>query len=824
MKGKKQKKHLTDAWMLVVIFILAVLVFNRGTNKENRNMTADMGSAMRPWVTFSYNGYALNPLPVYAKKMDITSVRDTITPVTAGRIEMNLKAYENVIDSLTYSVYTLNGEEKLFENTLKSPKESVLLTFEGEQLLEKERVLQIVLNHEDEKKSYLYTRITDAEGKNVLECLDYTRSFHENALNKVADVGVGAALEPNEASDNTTFAHVNIHSDYDHVTWGELMPQVEGGERWNVKEINSTCTSIQLEYRVRCKGEENETDLYTVKEFFRVRHVSEGGIDYLLDYDRTMEQIFDASHQMINEEGIILGITDSSVQYMTSKDSRVTAFVQADELWSYNRESNEISLVFSFADAENTDTRNLFSQHKIRLLAMEDEGNVVFAVYGYVNRGSHEGETGVLVYYYNTEQNSVEEKAFLSSNRSYGRIVKELGELVYYSTTQDMLYVMADGTLYEIDIDKGQETELITGLLDDQYVVSSDGHIVAYQEEAGEIDGRSIKIKNFKLGKERSVECKEGERIKPLGFIKNDFVYGVSKTSDVGKTVSGQEVVPMYKVEIENSKGEAVKTYEQANIYILGAQFEGSMVTLNRAQRDGATYTGVAEDYITSNEESDENCVYPEVYVTELKERQVRLAYDDYEKTAGAQPKLLEPKQIMRQGGNMVCFDSEALKEKCYVYAYGELQGIYDSAGEAVREADANNGVAVSAGQEYIWERGNRDLEYTIPSDSSVLAAVHTKLRNGVSPMEIMNEISDGNSLDLTGCTIEELLYIINKGSPVIAMTDAVSAVVLVGYAEGYVVYEAAGGGERGNASYEQMIEMTNGSGNTFVAALAGTM
>ena len=68
MKGKKQKKHLTDAWMLVVIFILAVLVFNRGTNKENRNMTADMGSAMRPWVTFSYNGYALNPLPVYAKK------------------------------------------------------------------------------------------------------------------------------------------------------------------------------------------------------------------------------------------------------------------------------------------------------------------------------------------------------------------------------------------------------------------------------------------------------------------------------------------------------------------------------------------------------------------------------------------------------------------------------------------------------------------------------------------------------------------------------------------------------------------------------------
>lgn len=821
MKRKKRKKYLTDAGLLIIIFIIAMFIFNRSTNKENRNMTADMGSASRPQVTFSYNGYALNSLPVYAAEMDITAVRDTVTPVTAGQLEMNLKANENVIDSLTYSVFTLDGGEKLFENTLKEPKEAVLLTFDGEELLIKERVLKIVLHLEEEQEMYLYTRITDSAEKNVLECLDYTRSFHENALNKVPDVGVGAALEPNEEGDNTTFSHVTIHSDYDHVSWGELEPQVEGGESWNIKEINSTSTSIQLQYRVRCKGEENETDVYNVKEFFRVRHISEGGDNYLLDYDRSMEQIFDASHQMLNEEGIILGITDSNVQYMASKDSKVVAFVQANELWSYKKESNEISLVFSFADAENTDTRNLFSQHKVKLLGMDKEGNAVFAVYGYMNRGSHEGQTGVLVYYYDTEQNSVEEKVFLSSNRSYGRIIKELGELVYYSTSQDVLYVMADGTLYEIDVDKGQETELVTGLSDSQYVVSGDGHFAAYQGQAGDSDGQNVIVKNLETGKERSMECKEGERITPLGFIKNDFVYGLSRTADIGKTVSGQEVVPMYRVEIENSKGETVKTYGQANMYILGAVFENNMVTLSRASREGSTYTAVGEDYITSNEETAESSVYAQIYATELKETQVCLVYnDDDNEMAAAQPKLLEPKQIIRQGGNTVSFDSEGVKDKCYVYAYGELQGIYDSAGEAVRNADAWSGVAVSAEQLCIWERGNRDLEYVIPGDSAELAAVHAKLRSGGFPMQIMDELSDGRGLDLTGCSIEELLYIINQGSPVIAMTDAVSAVVLVGYAEGYVVYEAAGGGERGNASYEQMTEMTRGSGNTFVGKL----
>lgn len=65
---------------------------------------------------------------------------------------------------------------------------------------------------------------------------------------------------------------MTIHSDYDHVSYGGLEPQVEGDERWSVKEMNDTTSSVQIEFQVSCKGEENETDLYKVKEFFRIRH------------------------------------------------------------------------------------------------------------------------------------------------------------------------------------------------------------------------------------------------------------------------------------------------------------------------------------------------------------------------------------------------------------------------------------------------------------------------------------------------------------------------------------------------------------------------
>lgn len=816
-KGKrrrKQRRNLRNIGILAAVFLLAVVIFSYTTNKENNNIAADLGAAARPQVSFSYNGYGLNALPVYAKEMDITAVRDTITPVTNGRLEMGLKKYNNDITGLVYEVYTLDGADKLFEDKVENPGESVSLDFSGEELLREERVLKLILKSDGEKQFYMYTRIVDAEGMNALECLDYVRDFHENAMAKAEDAGVGLVLEPNEESDNTTFQHVTIHSDYDHVSWGELEPQVEGGERYHITEMNSMYMSIVIEYRVRCKGEENETDVYNVKEFFRVRYVSEEKKHYLLDYDRTMEQIFDAAHTVLDDQGVILGIAESTVPYMANQKGTIVSFVQADELWNYNKDNNEVSLIFSFADAENTDVRNLFSRHEIRLLKMENNGNLVFAVYGYMNRGEHEGEVGVAVYYYELENNSVEEKIFISSNKSYERVAEELGELVYYSVEQDMLYVLVDGTFYEINVDKETISELVSELSDNQYIASPDGHLAAYPKDKE--TNTSITVKNFSDGKERTVECAEGERLIPLGFIKEDFVYGVSRTADSGQTVAGQEVFPMYKVEIEDEKGEPVKSYEQSGIYILGAEFEDDLITLSCAEKKGSAYNSVADDYITNNEEKGENMVYAETYVTQLKETQMRLVFEKEMKNR--EPKLLKPKQTLREDHRTVDFTSKDTKNKCYVYGYGKLQGSYDNAGEAIQNADAYNGVVVSEWQTYIWQRGNRDLEYNIPGKNDEIEKIRTQLNSGKSPVSIMEEISDGKMIDLTGCTPEQLLYIVNQDIPVIAMLDTKTAVIITGYGDGSVTYKEAKTGAVRVVSYKGMAEMTEDSGNTYVA------
>jgi hypothetical protein len=66
---------------------------------------------------------------------------------------------------------------------------------------------------------------------------------------------------------------------------------------------------------------------------------------------------------------------------------------------------------------------------EIQLLEADGNGNVTFAVYGYMNRGEHEGQVGVAVYYYNVEQSSVEEKVFIPTDTSWGKCDSRTGEI-----------------------------------------------------------------------------------------------------------------------------------------------------------------------------------------------------------------------------------------------------------------------------------------------------------------------------------------------------------------------------------------------------------
>ena len=714
----KWKKRLAHAGILAAVFVAAVLVFAYVTNRGNDSMTADMGAASYPQIAVSYQGYSLNTMSGYARKMDVPSVRDTISPIENGKINLDLRAYENQISGLTWTVYSPDGEEELLNGKVKNPAEQVSLEIEPADLKGREGVLEIVLATDIRDAIYYYTRVTDAAGKNILENLDYIRAFHEGALAKDSSAGVEAALETDEEGDNSTYQHVTIHSDYAHVSWGNLEPQVEKGERWMIKEINSVSISVEIQFLVRCKGEENDTDLYQAKEYFRVRHVADQGATYLLDYDRTMEQIFDPTRQVLNENGILLGVTDADVSYMVNGDGEVVSFVTAGELWNYNKTTDEASLLFSFMNTENTDERNLVRQHKIRILSVDEEGNTMFAVYGYMNRGEHEGEVGAAVYSYDISQNSVEEKVFVSIDKGYAQAVKELDKIMYYSASRDVLYTMMDGMLYEYTLEKNLSRTVVEGLTEGQYAVSADGRLVGYQADGDVNTATTLKIMNLENGKEWEISCGENECIRPLGFIGGDAVYGVTRTGDTGQTVSGEAVVPMYKVEIQGSNGKVKESYQPEGMYVLDVQIQGNMITLDRAAKNGDTYTAAQPDYITNNTEQKESNISLESYSTELKGTQMRLTYEDG--ISDKEPKVLKPKQVLFEAGGdevaghegVIAFQNDVGTDTrfCTVLIHNGPEGLFPGHTDEFFALQLLKGHGVPLGQSMVFRHCQKDI------------------------------------------------------------------------------------------------------------------
>lgn len=479
----------------------------------------------------------------------------------------------------------------------------------------------------------------------------------------------------------------------------------------------------------------------------------------------------------------------------------------------YNKSSNELLNIFGFADADTTDERNLNDQHAVRIISMDNSGNLAFAVYGYMNRGEHEGEVGVGIYYFDVERNLIQEKAFIPSKKSYAIAADELGKMVYYNHAEEQLYVLADGTLYQVDLKKNKQTTLAENLKEGQYAVSDDGHLMAYQSEGDKSGGTVIQVMNLSSLETNTVEAASGEKISPLGFVNGDFIYGKMKSEDAGKKASGESITPMYELEIRNSKNKKVASYSfvDKGIYISDILIDDNMVTLNRVEKSGDIYNVTSQEFITNNEERKDTTIKTEVYTTALMEKQMRITFAE---GAGEKSvKVIRPNQLASKNELEMVLADRSESVKYYVYGVGELAGIYDKASYAIQKAQQISGVVISSDQKYVWEKGNRDLAYSIEDVALSKEGEETSLE----ACERYMKTYDAQKVDLTGCTLDQVLYVINRGCPVIALTSADHAILLTGYTKNDITYIDPENGESQTVSISEMEGMVSRSGNTFI-------
>ena len=808
----RMKKTIIRIAVCVVVFLASALIIGSIMNQGHINMTMERAPATLPMITMESGGVACNELHGNTVEMDVAYQKDCITLLGEGRqANFTVNTFGREITGISTEVRSIDGN-RLIENSevtgwkANGKSFSVSLTLKDLIDTNTQYSLTLILELEGEQKVYYYTTILWNDDVHISEILEFATDFHGKLYDKEVAKELTKYLEPNsKLTDNGTFHKVNIHSSFQQITWGSLEPVQEDAASIRLTQISGNVASLLMDFVVST-GEGKNKIYYNVEEYYRVRYTSERM--YLLDYERTMTQIPDTTRMNANDK-ILLGITDENVDMMESADGNTVVFSDMGQLLSYNAATNGLTVIFSFYDKDNADRRTLYDNHGIKILDVDEGGNVKFAVYGYMNRGRHEGETGIQIISYDNSLNTIEEEVYIPYSKSYAVLKDEMEQLLYRNRQQHVYFFLENG-VYDVDLENRSAEQLVSIRQDDSLQVSENHEIIVWQEGDDINHSNQLNVRNLNTGEQTVIRAEDGEAIRPLGFMGEDIIYGVARESDIRTENSGQIFYPMYKVCISNSSGDNLKEYGQDGIYIVDCAIEGNQITLSRIQRsENGSYQEILDDQIMNNVEEEPGQNKVVTADIDIYERYVQIQTKTTIDTKTI--KVLNPKEVVFEGGRELTLDAVSEVSRYYVYnAYG-VQGIYSAPGKAVKEAYDSSGVVANDRGITVWLKGNRvsrnqimaiKEESVTDQKNSLTVCLDNILRHagitrnteydlaqGKTAIQILEENMTGvQVLDLSGSSLDAVLYYVNQDIPVLAILEDGEAVLVTGFNEFNVV------------------------------------
>ena len=139
---------------------------------------------------------------------------------------------------------------------------------------------------------------------------------------------------------------------------------------------------------------------------------------------------------------------------------------------------------------------------------------------------------------------------------------------------------------------------------------------------------------------------------------------------------------------------------------------------------------------------------------------------------------------------------------------------MYTYPNDAIVEADQLFGVVVNQAQDYVWVRGDKVDQTEIP-----MKDIPEAVKSGTTDPSQLKMGIGRQIVDLSGCSLDEVLYFVSHGRPVIAQTSE-GVKIIVGY-DGYTTYLMnPGDTEWYYYGIQDSTDLFAGSGNVFLSYL----
>ncbi len=789
-----------------IVAAAATFLIKIGITGPEEETSSTMGSAVLPIVYMqTENDIKYNYLHGYTCDVDQKLLHDAVTPIGSDRnMSIYIKQYGSVISGISYELRSLDGTELVERNDVSdydSEDGVVKASFKFRNLMDagKEYMLKINIGTEQYGQASYYTRIVIMDDAETDRKLEYVKNFSEYTMDEDSLDKITAKLETDSTGDNTNLGRVNIHSKLSQVGFGGISPEAVTDRYITVNEIDGTTASVTVNYTAETTDETGQF-LYNIKEFYRINQPDET-VTYVYSYDRWMDQIFDPDYGVSSTGELYLGIcSDDDIEIKSDSSGKNFCFVRENRLWKFNSSKNEFVKIFDFAQSDGNDLRENYGEHDIKILDVDDEGNVKFLVYGYMNRGIHEGKVGISVFSYDSGENTTTEIIFIPRTDPYMSIALDIDTLAYINEN-NIIYMYSGGTIYYLDCSTKECMVVADNVLTDACIMSDESGMLIYQTGDDAYDCDIMYIMLLETGEKYQLAAEDGKKIKALGFVDGNVVFGEASADMIYVDSDGNVSFPMDKITLMNSEYKVVREYSKSGVYVTDVRLGDGQIAMKRARLDddGSLVTTSDDRLLSSSEETESKFELNE-RITEARQKEKYISL-----SAGGDAGKISDRvtnYVFASDAEVNISSAEQTdKEIYYVYGYGCLYKVCGRLSEAMEAASESGGVVIDSDARTIWTRyKSSEKTLSIPenavaaADDTQAAATDLLLRmsgsnkssqslyqSGFTTIECMEELL-GNAVNLTGSSIDNALYFVDKGYPLIAKTGPGIYQLVYGY------------------------------------------
>ena len=380
-----------------------------------------------------------------------------------------------------------------------------------------------------------------------------------------------------------------------------------------------------------------------------------------------------------------------------------------------------------------------------------------------MNRGVHEGQIGVSVCHFDSVAATVEEVLFIKSDKSYSRLKTDMGGVLCESA-EGNLYCMMEGSIYCINMADKSVRTLAEGLGSESYCASSDQQLLVWQQDHK--NGGDLTVADLKKEHMSTLAAGDGEKLYPIGFLEDDFVYGIA---DRANPATADGTVPMNRIVIYNvTNEETVKEYSKSGYFISDVSIDEYVITLQRVKRSETGYVEAEADTILNHEGEgilDDNIRQS---YDDVKQMQVQIRLDA--EAAHKSSNVVTSREVLLDELPEIELVPEQPWEGYYIYAKGDCQSFHSELSDAIKDADEQMGIVVDPTLKAVWKRAMR------------LVCSPIKLPEDFRADDMQAFYPDATVYDLTGCRLPQTLYYVSEGIPVLVTLQDGKKELILGY------------------------------------------